>query len=219
MRREDWAAALAECTREAETSNAARRNLGLLYAGGKGVPRDERLASVHLGLAAQGRELPPDTQAVVLMARRYDAGLGIAGGPDRSRGAGLWEVAAEMGVPEAWPEIARRYAAGDGRRKNDTEAARWYRRAAESGHPASMLRLAELLERGLGVRKDETEAGHWYSRAAELRDPEGEYQIAMRLLTGKAGFVKDEATGMQWLRRAAEHGHTEAARELARRGG
>ena len=80
-----------------------------------------------------------------------------------------------------------------------------------------MLRLAELLDRGQGVKKDEAAAGQWYSRAAEQRDPEGEYQIAIRLLTGKGGFVKDEATGMQWLRRAAAHGHTEAIKELAKR--
>ena len=217
MEAEDWAAAFPQCTAEAEGSNAARRNLGILYAEGRGVPRDDRLASVHLGLAAQGQEFPPDTQAVVLMARRYDAGLGVPGGPDRSRGAGLWEVAAGMGVVEAWPEIARRYSTGDGRRKNDAEAARWYRKAAETGHVPSMLRLAELLDRGQGVRKDEAEAGRWYSLAAEQRDPEGEFQIAMRLLTGKGGFARDDTKGMEWLRRAAEHGHSEAARELAKR--
>lgn len=219
MRLQDWTAAPARCRAEADTSSAARRNLGLLYAEGHGVPRDERLASVHLGLAAQGPDAPPDTAAVVLMARRYDAGLGIPGGPDRDRGAGLWEVAAEMGVAEAWPIIAERYALGDGRRKNEALAARWYEKAASAGHVPSMLRLAELLDRGQGVRKDEAAAARWYSRAAEQRDAEGEYQLAIRLLTGKAGFVRDEATGMQWLRRAAEHGHTEAKRELARRGG
>ena len=82
-----------------------------------------------------------------------------------------------------------------------------------------MLRLAELLERGQGVKKDEAAAGRWYARAADMRDPEGEYQIAIRLLNGKGGFAKDEAKGMEWLRRAASHGHSEATRELARRGG
>ncbi len=218
MRKEDWTAAFTRCSAEADSSSAARRNLGILYAEGNGVARNDRLASVHLGLAAQD-QLLPDTQAVVLMAERYDRGLGIAGGPDREKGAGLWEVAAAMGVAKAWPIIAARYAMGDGRRKNEAVAARWYEKAAAGGDVHSMLRLAELLDRGQGVKKDETAAGQWYSRAAELRDPEGEYQIAIRLLTGKGGFVKDEATGMQWLHRAAEHGHSEAIKELARRGG
>jgi serine/threonine protein kinase/TPR repeat protein len=218
MRLEEWATAFTRCSAEAGASSAARRNLGILYAEGKGVPRDDRLASVHLGLAAQDQDLP-DTTAVVLMAERYDRGLGVPGGPDRNKGAGLWEVAAAMGVEQAWPIIAERYALGDGRRKNEATAVRWYEKAAEAGNVPSMLRLAELLDRGQGVRKDEAAAGRWYARAAEQRDAEGEYQLAIRLLTGRAGFVRDESTGIQWLRRAAEHGHTEAKRELARRGG
>ena len=195
-----------------------RRNLGILYAEGKGVERNDRLATVNLSLAAQHQELP-DTQAVILAAQRYDAGLGVPGGPDRNKGAGFWEMAAAMGWSAAWPIIAERYALGDGRRKSEATAVHWYQKAAELGHTPSMLRLAELLERGQGVKKDEAAAGRWYSKAAEYRDPEAEYQIAIRLLNGKGGFVKDEASGMQWLRRAAAQGHGEAARELARRGG
>jgi TPR repeat protein len=218
MNREDWTTAFTLCTAEKDSSSAARRNLGILYAEGKGVEKNDRLATVYLSLAAQDQELP-DTQAVVLAAQRYDAGLGVPGGPDRNKASGFWEMAAAMGFSAAWPIIAERYATGDGRRKNEATAAHWYEKAAELGHTPSMLRLAELLDRGQGLKKDEAAAGRWYTRAAENRDPEGEYQIAMRLLNGKGGFVKDEASGMQWLRRAASQGHSEAARELARRGG
>ena len=216
MARAQWTVAFERCRAEADSSSAARRNLGILYAEGKGVTRDDRLASVHLGLAAQDPQLP-DTQAVVLMARRYDSGAGVTA--DRNKGAGLWEVAAEMGVPEAWSIIGARYALGDGRRKNEAMAVRWYTKAAEAGEVPSMLRLAELLDRGQGIKRDEDAATRWYDRAAAQRDPEGEYQIAIRLLNGKGGFARDEATGMMWLRRASGHGHSEAARELARRGG
>lgn len=218
MAREDWPTAFTRCSAEKDSSSAARRNLGILYAEGKGVPKDDRRATVYLSLAAQDEELP-DTQAVVLAAQRYDAGLGVPGGPDRNKGSGFWEMAAAMGYAAAWPIIAERYATGDGRRKNEAAAVHWYTKAAELGHTPSMLRLAELLDRGQGVKKDEVAAGHWYNEAAANRDPEGEYQIAIRLLNGKGGFVKDEARGMEWLRRAASHGHSEAAKELARRGG
>jgi hypothetical protein len=215
---QDWTTAFTRCKAEADTSSAARRNLGILYAEGKGVEKNDRQATVYLALAAQDQELP-DTQAVILAAQRYDAGLGVPGGPDRSKAAGFWEMAAAMGWSAAWPIIAERYATGDGRRKNEATAVHWYEKAAELGHTPSMLRLAELLERGQGIKKDEAAAGSWYSKAAEFRDPEGEYQLAIRLLNGKAGFVKDEVKGMEWLRRAVEHGHSEAAKELARRGG
>ncbi|HEV8149986.1 MAG TPA: protein kinase [Gemmatimonadales bacterium] len=214
MRAAAWEAAFESCQREADSSSAARRNLGLLYAEGHGVKRDERVASVHLGLAAQDPSAP-DTQAVVLMARRYEAGLGVS--IDRSKAAGLWEVAAGMGVQNAYAIVAARYAEGDGRRRSDSAAVYWYHKAAEAGDLASMTRLGESYARGRGVKRDDNWARYWYSKAAELRDPEAEYQLAMILLKGKGGSRPDEVRGLEWLQRAADHGHTEAQKELARR--
>lgn len=219
FRAEDWSTALTRCTAEADSSTAARRNLGLLYAEGHGVTRNDRAASVHLALAAQDAE-PPDTVAVVLMASRYEAGLGVA--VDRSKAAGLWEVAATLGVKAAYPIIAARYADGDGRRKNEPAAAKWYGKAAEAGDVPSMTKLAEIYARGRGVKRDEPKSTHWYAKAAELRDPEAEYQLAMMLLKGKGGFARsdvNDVSGMEWLRRAAAHGHPEARKELAKRTG
>ena len=211
-----WEAAFTSCSAEAETSSAARRNLGILYAEGRGTVRNDRAASAHLTLAAQDLTAP-DTQAVVLMAKRYEAGLGVP--IDRSKAAGLWEVAAVMGVKEAFPIIAARYAEGDGRRKNDSAAVVWYRKAADAGDLPAMTRLAESYARGRGIKRDEAASRYWYSKAAELHEPEAEYQLAMMLLKGKGGYQRDESAGMGWLERAAKDGHAEAQRELARRRG
>ena len=211
---QQWEAAFTACSAEAEASSAARRNLGLLYAEGRGTTRDERQASVHLGLAAQD-QTEPDSQAVVLMARRYETGLGVP--VDRSKAAGLWEVAAVMGVREAFPIIAMRYAEGDGRRRNDSAAVVWYRKAAESGHVTSMRKLAESYLHGRGTKRDENQSRFWYSKAAEGHEPEAEYQLAMMLLKGKGGYQRDDVAGLDWLERAARDGHLEARKELARR--
>jgi serine/threonine-protein kinase len=208
-----WEAAFASCTSEAETSSAAQRNLGLLYATGNGVKRDDHLASVHLVFAAQD-PAAPDTQAIVLMARRYEAGLGVP--VDRSKAAGLWEVAATMGVKEAYPIVAARYAAGDGKRRSDSAATVWYSRAAEAGDVPSMTRLAENYSRGRGVKRDENLAAAWFSNAAEQEDAEAQYQLALMLFKGKF-FKRDDAAGLGWLERAARQGHPEAQKELARR--
>lgn len=208
-----WEAAFTSCTSEADASSAARRNLGLLYATGNGVKRDDRLASVHLVFAAQDA-VSPDTQAVVLMARRYEAGLGVP--IDRSKSAGLWEVAAGMGVKEAYPIVAARYADGDGRRKSDSAATVWFARAAEAGEVASMTRLAENLSRGRGIRRDDNQAAAWYSKAAEREDPEAQYQLALMLFKGKF-YQRDDGAALLWLERAAKQGHPEAQKELARR--
>jgi len=216
MQAQQWEVAFARCNAEADSSSASRRNLGLLYAEGHGTERNERLASVNLGFAAQDAAAP-DTQAIVLMAHRYEAGLGVA--VDRSKAAGLWEVAASLGVKEAFPIVAARYADGDGRRKNDSAAAAWYHKAAESGDLSSMTRLADSYAHGRGLKRDEAQSRFWYSKAAELHEPEAEYQLALMLLKGKGGYQRDDVAGMQWLERAAKDGHLEAQRELARRRG
>ena len=213
MQTQQWASAVTLCSAEAEQSPAAQRNLGLLYAEGHGVAKDDRQASLHLALAAQAPG-SPDTQAVVLMAKRYDAGLGVA--IDRSKAAGLWEVAALLGVPEAYPVIAMRYATGDGRRKNDSAATAWFLKAAEAGDVPSMASAGERLGRGLGIKRNENASATWYSRAAEQGNAEAQYQLAMMLFRGKF-YARDDRAGLLWLERAAKQGHPEAQRELARR--
>jgi TPR repeat protein/tRNA A-37 threonylcarbamoyl transferase component Bud32 len=210
----DWPRAFRLCQAEASDSNpAAERDLGLLYAEGRGVERNERLAAVHLTFAAQRA----DTIAALQMAYRYETGKGVA--VDQEKAAGFYHLAAELGVREAYPIVARRYDDANGFRENPKEAARWYQKAAEAGDIPSMTRLAAAYARGRGVKKDEDLARQWYSKAAEGRDPEAEYQIAVMLLEGKGGMKKNELDGMGWLRRAADHGHPEAKKLLAKRGG
>jgi serine/threonine-protein kinase len=210
----DWPRAFRLCQAEASDSNpAAERNLGILYAEGRGVERNDRLAAVHLSFAADRA----DSIAVLQMAYRYEAGKGVAA--DQEKAAGFYLTAAELGVKEAYPMVARRYDDGNGFRENPKEAARWYQRAAESGDAASMTRLASAYERGRGVRKDERLAQQWYAKAAEGREPEAEYRIALMLLDGKGGMARDVTAGEGWLRRSAEHGYPEAKKLLAKRGG
>jgi TPR repeat protein len=80
-----------------------------------------------------------------------------------------------------------------------------------------MTKLAENLARGRGVKRDELKSTYWYNEAAERRDPEAEYQIAMMHLKGKGGFARNDSVAVGWLRRAADHGHAEAQKELAKR--
>ena len=210
----DWPLAFRLCQAEASDSNpSAERNLGILYAEGRGVERNDRLAAVHLSFAADRA----DSIAVLQMAYRYETGKGVAANQEKA--AGFYLTAAEIGVKEAYPIVARRYDDGNGFRENPGEAARWYQQAAESGDLASMTRLAAAYERGRGVRKDERLAQQWYAKAADGREPEAEYRIAVMLLDGKGGMARDVPAGEGWLRRAAEHGYPEAKKLLAKRGG
>jgi hypothetical protein len=148
------------------------------------------------------------------MAQRYEAGLGTDANPDRA--AGFYLLAATLGMREAWPIVAERYAAGNGFKRNDEAAFAWWRRAADSlGHLPSMIRVAEAYSRGRGVKKDELLAQSWYFRAAEKGEPEAEYQVGMMHIKGK-GVAKNPFTARGWLEKAAARGHEAARLELAK---
>ena len=209
-----WAAALSHCTAEADSNSpSAQRTLGLLYAEGKGVERNERLAATHFTFAAD----VGDSIAALEMARRYELGKGVSIDPVQA--TRYYNLAANLGVREAYPIIARRYEEGAGAAPNPKQAAIWYEKAANAGDVPSMTKLAAAYAQGRGVKKDERQATAWYGKAAEARDPEAEYQLGMMLLSGKGGFKKDESAALGWLRRAAAHGHAGAQKELTKRAG
>ena len=58
------------------------------------------------------------------------------------------------------------HATGDGARRNDVLAVRWYSRAAHRGDPESQYDLGYMLLLGEGVAADRTEARRWLERAA-----------------------------------------------------
>jgi len=213
VRISDWTTAFARCTEEAATVPVSARQLGILYAEGRGVEKNERLAAYHFKFAADSLDLP----AVLEMARRYEAGRGIT--MHQGRAAGQYLLAAELGAQETYSIVARRYDEGNGFQQDPQKAVYWYLKAAEAGDAPSMSRLAAAYAKGRGAKKNEAEATRWYSEAANKQDPEAEYQIAMMLLKGKGGYQQDDAKGLEWLKKAAGHGHLEAQKELAKREG
>ncbi len=209
----DWTVAFAKCTEEAATSPSASRQLGMLYAEGHGVERNERLAAVHFTFAADSL----DPVAVMEMARRYETGRGVTA--DQGKAARKYLLAANLGIQESWAIVARRYDEGNGLPEDPKEAAVWYLKAAQAGDASSMTRLAAAFAKGRGVKKDEPQATIWYSEATKQQEPEAEYQVGMMLIKGKGGYAQDEKAGIEWLKKAAAHGNATAKEELAKRGG
>ena len=68
------------------------------------------------------------------------------------------------------------------------------------------------------MTKNEAEALDWYKKAGDKGSAESAWQAAQAYFKGK-GTPKDEAAGMEWLRKAAARNHTEAKKELTKRGG
>jgi localization factor PodJL len=142
----------------------AEYRLGILYALGKGVPRDYDRAAGLLRQAAQSG-LP---EAQYDYAVLCDKGLGVTRDP--AEAAHWYAKAAQKGHPPAALNLGYAYAEGIGVQRNLPEAAKWFRRAAEAGLVNAQFNLAYMYEQGAGIGKSLVEAYGWYNAAAESGD-------------------------------------------------
>jgi len=67
--------------------------------------------------------------------------------------------------PQAQASLGIAYHTGTGVKKDDVEAAKWYRKAAEQGISIAQFDLGVMYYRGEGVRKDDAEAVRWYRQS------------------------------------------------------
>lgn len=74
---------------------------------------------------------------------------------------------AERGDVTAQFNLAKIYLYGWGVKKNEVEAAKWFRKAAEQGDSKARKMLAHMYEQGIGVQKNPAEAEKWRSMPAE----------------------------------------------------
>jgi hypothetical protein len=75
-------------------------------------------------------------------------------------------MAADQGIVSAQANIGAMYANGEGVPKDDTEAAKWFRKAADQGHAKAQYNLGVMYYRGEGVLKNCIEAYIWLNLAA-----------------------------------------------------
>ena len=156
---------IAELEAGAVAGNAnAQLVLGLRYAEGRGVPKDDAKAASLVTKAAQ--------QGLVIAEYRlgamYERGIGLP--KDLMQARTWYEQAAKGGNSKAMHNLAVLYADGTGVGQNLPEAARWFREGAEHGLPDSQYNLGILLERGMGVQKNVSEAAKWFAVAASQGD-------------------------------------------------
>jgi TPR repeat protein len=157
----DRSAAVERLRGEAERGDGIAQNeLGLSYATGRDVVRDEREAVAWFERAAAQGVVSAQFNLGVM----YHLGGGVAA--DARQAAAWYRLAAERGHPIAQHNLATLYSKGEGADLDHAAAALWFTRAAEAGIAASQFRLAQLYESGLGVGKDAAAARAWYARAA-----------------------------------------------------
>ena len=75
-------------------------------------------------------------------------------------------LAAIQGDTTAQYNLGVMYASGEGVRRDEREAAKWFRMAAEQGLARAQFNLGLAYDYGDGVPEDDREAVKWYRKAA-----------------------------------------------------
>lgn len=161
-------------SKAASQSNfAAQCELGKLYSQGLGVKKDMVKAVELLQKAAD----QDDIEAMQCLQQLFSDGREI---PRDDTKADFWKTKcevsnfrytkkeAESGVADSQLGLARRYEEGKGTRKDDAEAAKWYRKAAEQDGKYGMAAefLGKMYAEGRGVPQDFVLAYKWLNIAA-----------------------------------------------------
>jgi TPR repeat protein len=101
-------------------------------------------------------------------------------------------------------ELARKYLGGsDGFVKDETEAAKWFKRSADQGLAVAQYELGKMYELGRGVPQDDEETVLWFGLAAEQGYAGAQYQLGQMYKEGR-GVPQDDEEAEAWFRKAAE---------------
>ncbi|MFL9823296.1 tetratricopeptide repeat protein [Rhodoplanes sp. SY1] len=145
-------------------STAAMVELGLLYATGTGMPKNEDQARKLFEKAAEAGNPRGVTNLAAL-----SGGAGASGAAaDPARQRALLARAAEAGNPEAQYQLGLLLAAGTGGGKDATGARALFEKAAAQDHAGALERAGFFAAEGLGGDKDTTAAKAYYERAVAL---------------------------------------------------
>ena len=197
--------------RKAAKKNDARaqHKLGLAYAAGNGVSKDDFEAFSWIRKAAvQG-----NADGEYALGNMYMSGRGTA---KNNKEAVYWyRKAAEQGKSSAYTNLGWMYQKGLGVPKSYDEALRWYRKAAETGCEFGQNNLGGMYSRGFGVAKDHRQAVYWYRKSAEQGWAVAQNNLGKRYRDGE-GVERNLSEAMKWFSKAAAQGHEEARTNLSK---
>ena len=187
----------------------AATNIGLMYAEGRGIPKDPAEAVTWLRQAAEGG----DAIAQYNLALIYSRGNGI---PKDEKESIRWlTAAAEQNVVPALLDLANSYMHPPAATSADVERAiRYYKKAAELGSSRAQASLGTIYAKGLQGQPDYEQSVRWYRMAADQGEREGECGLAIRYALGQ-GVPIDLQEARRLFMAAADQGQREAQYDLA----
>jgi hypothetical protein len=170
--RKDYAEARRLYLKAADAGYAmAMNNIGALYEGGSGVPRNyDEAARWYAKAVAAGEPI-----AMVDLGWQYEHGQGVK--KDLAEARRLYETAANAGVPAGMNNLGLLYYYGRGVPRDYALARKLFEQSVALGNAASMNDLGILYKEGDGVPRDTKTARQWFEKAAALGNPEAKQNL------------------------------------------
>lgn len=143
---------------------SAQYDIGLLYASGGVVPKDDANALKWLQKAAEQGHV----EAQRTLGTMYAIGKGVP--KDEVKSVEWYQKAAAQGDARAQFTVGLSYYLGTGVPKDSTKAVKWWQKAAAQGHADAQSWLGGMYSIGEGVTKNKVSAYAWLSLAAAQGD-------------------------------------------------
>jgi uncharacterized protein len=152
-----------------------------------------------------------DAFAMLLLARRYQRGNGVA--KDDAQALKWFRQAADGGNVTAMAYLGEIYRSGQGTGKDFAQAAVWLRKAAEGACADAMGFLGEMYFNGEGTNKDFAKAADWFRKGAGAGCAKAMGFLGEMYFYGM-GMEKDLVQAAAWFRKAADAGDSDAMSNL-----
>ena len=161
----------------ARNNTYSRKHIGMMYAEGKGVPKDDVLAYAWYNLSREYGVRHRDTLGAKLTARQIADAQKLSveistqmGDTEATEVIELKKSFAAHGDPNAAWELATIYLKGDAIPKHEANAAEWfqkavilYQKAAAQGDRYAQRKVGEMHAEGKGLTQDYVRAYAWYN--------------------------------------------------------
>ncbi len=172
----------------------AQSKLGLRYATGSGVPKDDTEAVRWYRLAGE----QGDAFAQSKLGEMYYNGWGVT--TDPTEAVRWFRLAAEQGVAEMQSLLGMMYDEGRSVPEDDAEAVRWYRLAAEQGDAFGQWSLGTMYSRGKGIPEDLVFAYMWFNlSAAQGYDIVGGNKDVVEQLMTREQIAEGQRLSREWI--------------------
>lgn len=182
---------LAETRANAEQGDEeAQFNLGVMYAGGQGVPQDSKQAVAWYRKAAEQGY----AEAQFCLGEMYHKGLGVP--QDYAQAAAWYSKAAEQGYPKAQLGLGLMYEEGKGVTQDYNQAIYWYRKSAEQGYFPPHPSIWTIYE-DQAFRQRDRQGAAWSLKPAEQGDAMAQSNLGVLSNLGSE-VEKDETNAVAW---------------------